>query len=188
MSKLTEKQLSSKLVVNGQEIELGSTHLENIIEEFTDVDQTANEEFFIELAKNGSVGIRQEVAYLQPMLKPIFDVLVKDDQRIVLASLVSNEEAAKYFNAAQVKQLVESNDKGILTALVKRIDDFAHVEGIDEIRASLLSHPEHEIRGWFATDPDQPREILEQLSKDPDLSVRLTAQDSLADLDYDENE
>lgn len=164
--------MNASLKINGFEIELGSKTLETFLTEFAGPDVWENEALLLDLAKNGSIGIRQTIARNRLMPKALFDILIKDNNNGVSAILIANEEAARFYTKEMLDRIVAEGNVNTLCALVNNLESFSHIEGIQNIIDALFAHPEYDVRWCFIDNPMTTDEMYNKLDKDHDADIR----------------
>ena len=168
-----------KLCFGKESIELGSETVESVLRDIVFQVADDREAFYLEVAKHGSRGMRNSVAGLSPMPKEIFDALINGADSYLFGCLLANEDAAVYITQKMVDDFAKSGDINALFSFVQSERNLRHLQGIDEMLEKLAQHPEPEIRCAVANNEEIPREVIEQLAKDSDLSVRQCALENL---------
>ena len=168
-----------KLSFKKESIELGSETVENILNDAVFQVADDREAFYLEVAKQGTRTMRASLAKLSPMPESIFNALVENADSYVLSRLIANEDAAVYLTQEVVDEFVNSGDIDALLSFINSEQNLRHLDGIDEKLEQLAQHPEAEIRCAVAWKEEIPRQIIERLANDTDLSVRLCALECL---------
>ena len=167
--------MKASLKINGFEIELGSNTLETFLSELAGPGVLEKKALLLDLAKNGSIGIRQTIASNRPMPKEVFDILVGLDDNLVSSSLIANEEASRFYNKEMLDRIVSADNVNVLCTLVTNLESFSHIEGIQEIIEALFTHKEYSVRWSFIDNSVTTDDMYQKLANDHDADIRLEA-------------
>jgi len=96
-----------KLKINGDNIELDNTFMDNIIEKFDDIPK--NLKLFETLSLSTKASILYTIADKKHINKKIVTNLLRVNNEDIYRILINNQEACKYINFKKLKKIMNSN-------------------------------------------------------------------------------